>query len=91
MNKVELIGVVAENSGVAKCNVEKVLDAFTETVMDTVARDEKVQLVGFGGFYRARRAAKRGVNPRTGEQISIPERHTPKFKASTAFREKCNE
>ena len=88
MNKSELIGMVSEKTEMAKKDVEKVVNAVIESIIDTVKRDDKVQLVGFGTFERRHRAARKGRNPATNEEITIPALNVPVFKAGKAFKDR---
>ena len=63
------------------------LDAFTESVSKAMARGEKVRLSGFGTFSVTRRGARKGRNPKTGEEIKIPARHYARFKAGCDLKE----
>ena len=90
MNKSELIAAVAKKTELTKKDTEKVVDALIEAVTDTVAKGQKVQLIGFGTFERRQRTARAGKNPRTGEAIKIPASYAPAFKAGKAFKEKAN-
>jgi DNA-binding protein HU-beta len=87
MNKTDLIQLVAENTSFTKKDSEKAVNAVLEGIMDTVAKGEKVQIIGFGTFEKRARAAKIGRNPSTGEQIKIPETNVPVFKAGKSFKE----
>lgn len=87
MNKVELIEAVASKSEISKKDVEKVINAFTNVVADTLVDGDKVQLVGFGTFDVVERAARTGRNPQTGETIEIAASKSPKFKASKALKD----
>ena len=80
MNKAELIGAIAEKSGLSKADSKKALDAFVGSVTDTLKAGEKVILVGFGTFSVAERAAREGVNPSTKQKIKIPAKKVAKFK-----------
>ena len=90
MNKIELITAMAEKSGLTKKDSENALKAFIESVEETLASGDKVQLVGFGTFETRERAAREGRNPRTKEVIQIPATTVPVFKAGSAFKEKMN-
>lgn len=90
MNKTELIAAMAEESGLTKKDAERALNAFTKTVIGTVAEGSDVQLIGFGTFAQAQRAARQGRNPQTGDMIDIPAAVVPKFKAGKAFRDAVN-
>ncbi|AEH51969.1 DNA-binding protein HU [Pseudothermotoga thermarum] len=88
MNKKELVDKVAKKSGLKKKDVKKVIDTTIETIIDTLGKGEKVQLVGFGTFMVKKAAQRKGVNPQTKKPITIPERKVPKFKPGKALKEK---
>ncbi len=87
MNKTELISAVAESSELSKKDAGKAVDAVFETVMDTLGEGERVQIIGFGTFEVRDRAARKGRNPQTGEEIQIPASKVPAFKAGKALRD----
>lgn len=87
MNKVELIGAVASKSEISKKDVEKVINAFTSIVTDTLVDGDKVTITGFGTFEVVERAARTGRNPQTGESIQIQASKSPKFKAGKALKD----
>ena len=72
MNKTELVDAIAKETGLSKKDSEKAVKAFTETVSKELKKKGKVQLVGFGTFETAKRAARTGKNPQTGAAIKIP-------------------
>ncbi|MFC0361524.1 HU family DNA-binding protein, partial [Enterococcus canintestini] len=80
MNKADLISAVAEKSGVTKKDATAVLAAIIETVETTLKAEDSVQIMGFGTFETRKRAARKGRNPQTGEEIEIPASVTPAFK-----------
>ena len=88
MNKAELITNMAEKSSLTKKDAEAALRGFIESVQESLAKGEKVQLVGFGTFEARERAARVGRNPRTKEEITIPASVVPVFKAGKEFKEK---
>ena len=88
MNKAELVEEVSGKTGLTKKETQKVINAVTETIGDTLSRGEKVTLVGFGTFQAANRKARRGVNPQTRESIQIPAKKVPKFAPGKGLREK---
>ena len=90
MNKAELVDKIAEKSGLSKKDAEKALNAFIDSVTEAVAKDDKVQLIGFGTFERRRREERSGRDPRTGNPITIPASNSPAFKAGKAFKEAVN-
>ena len=79
MNKTELVAAVAEKAGISKSDAEKALNAFTSVVTKELKNGERIQLVGFGTFETAKRKAREGKNPQTGEKISIRSRLLPYF------------
>lgn len=87
MNKTDLINAVAERSELSKKDAAKAVDAVFETVMDSLSKGEKVQIIGFGNFEVRDRSARKGRNPQTGEEIQIAASKVPAFKAGKALRE----
>lgn len=87
MNKDQLLDVLATKAGVTKKQAGDVIDAFTETVSSTLSSGDTVALTGFGTFQVSHRAARAGVNPKTGEKLQIPEMDVPKFKAGKALKQ----
>lgn len=87
MNKTELVGQVAAKTGMTKKDIEKVVNAFFDTVQGTLQSGEKVQLIGFGTFESRDRQARKGRNPQTGEEIDIPATRVPAFKAGKALKD----
>ncbi len=85
MNKAELVARMAAISGMTKAASEKALNAFIEAVTEALEKDDKVTLVGFGTFMVTERAARKGRNPRTGEEINIPARRVVKFKPGSTL------
>jgi len=86
MNKTELIEALASKTDLSKAAAGRALDAFVEIVTTTVAKKQDVQLIGFGTFKAAKRAARTGKNPRTGEALKIAATTVPKFTAGAAFK-----
>ena len=87
MNKTELVAVVAEKSGLAKKDAERVVSATFETITAQMMKGEKVQISGFGIFEVKEREARVGRNPRTKEAIEIPASKVPAFKASKTLKD----
>ena len=90
MTKAELVTMVAEKADLTKKDAEKAISALVESISETLAKGEKIQLVGFGTFEVAERAARTGKNPQTGEAIKIPASKAPKFKAGKALKDVVN-
>lgn len=91
MNKKDLVNFVAENAEMKKKDAKVAVDAVLEGILEGLVGDGKVALVNFGGFTVAERAARKGRNPQTGEELDIPERLVPKFKASKLMKERVAE
>ena len=90
MNKTELIYSIASKSGLNKKNSEVALNAFLGSVEDALKGGDKVVLVGFGTFEVRKRAARKGRNPQTKEEIKIPASKAPVFKAGKGLKDKVN-
>jgi nucleoid DNA-binding protein len=86
MNKGELIEALAAKSELSKAAAGRTLDALVEIITATVAKKEDVQLIGFGTFKAAKRAARTGKNPRTGEALKIAATTVPRFTPGAAFK-----
>ena len=90
MNRKELLETVLNNkelNHITKKDADRIIQATFETIKKTVKKGEDVSLVGFGTWVRAKRAARTGVNPATGEKIKIPAKKVPKFRAGKAWKE----
>ena len=91
MNKSELLVNSSEKSGLKKVEAERALNAFIETVTESLTKEEKVQLVGFGTFETRHRKAREGRNPRKPDEvIQIPASKAPVFKAGKTLKEAVN-
>ena len=86
MNKTELIAAVAEKTGFSKKDADKAVNAVIDSIVETVAKDEKVQIVGFGTFEVRNRSERQGRDPRTNSPITIPASKVPAFKVGKAFK-----
>ena len=90
MNKSELISSISEKSGLEKNKSELFLNAFIDVVTDSVAKGEKVQLIGFGTFEKRHRDSRVGRNPKTGAKLKIDAAEVPVFKPGSAFKDAVN-
>ena len=91
MNKAELIDSITEKTGQTQADTIKTVDALMETIEATVAKGDKVLLVGFGTFEPQHRAARAGRNPQTGEPLEIAEATLPKFTPGKLFKDRVVE
>ncbi len=87
MNKSELIDAIADSADLSKAAAGRALDAATDAIAKALGNGDTVALVGFGTFSISERAARKGRNPRTGEEIMISASKTPKFKAGKALKD----
>ena len=90
MNKQELIGRVAELTGVGRGESAQLVETVFDTITDALRRGDEVRLVGFGTFSCSRRKASTGRNPRTGEPMQIRESTQPKFKPGKGLKDAVN-
>ncbi|MDR2655337.1 MAG: HU family DNA-binding protein [Oscillospiraceae bacterium] len=87
MTKTELIGAVANKTGMTKKDSDKAVNSVLEAISEALAKGEKVTLVGFGNFEVRSRAARKGHNPRTKDVIDIPASTLPVFKAGKSLKD----
>ena len=90
MNKSDLIAAMAAKTGETKKDAEIALDAILAAITASLKKGDKVQLVGFGSFEVKKRAARKGRNPQTKEEIKIPASKAPVFKAGKALKDVVN-
>ena len=90
MNKSDLIAEIAAKTGSTKKDAEATLNAFVDVVTESLVKGDKVQLVGFSSFEVRKRAARKGRNPQTKEEIKIPASKAPVFKAGKALKDLVN-
>ena len=91
MNKSDLVAIVAEKMEVTKKDAEVSLNAVVEAITESLVKGEKIQLIGFGSFEVRKRAARKGRNPQTNEEIKIPASKVPAFKAGQALKDAVNQ
>ncbi len=87
MTKAELIDKIASGAGLTKSDAAKALDATIDSIKIAMKKGQKVTLVGFGTFSVSKRKARKGRNPRTGEEIKIPATKAPKFTAGKTLKD----
>jgi DNA-binding protein HU-beta len=86
VNKSELVEAVAKAADISKAAAERALSSIIDAVVKTVTKGDTVTLVGFGTFKSAKRAARTGKNPKTGEPLKIAATTVPKFSAGATFK-----
>ena len=87
MTKDELVVKAAQDAGIPKVKAAKVLESIMNGITKALKKGDKVSLVGFGTFSVAKRAAREGRNPATGQKIKIPAANVPKFKPGKKLRD----
>jgi len=87
MQKTDFIARVAEQTGTSKKVARQVIEAALDTIAQSLAKDEKVVLTGFGTFELRTRQARRGVNPQTRQAMTIPASRSPGFSASNSLKD----
>ncbi len=90
MNKTELIAAMAAKADISKKDAEAALKAFIDVTGEQLKKGNKISLIGFGTFQVAKRAARTGRNPRTGETMKIKASKVPQFKAGKALKDIVN-
>ena len=90
MTKKDFIAAIADRTGVTKKDAAAFVNAYHAIVTETLAKKEKITIVGFGGYSADHVAKRTGNNPQTGEKITIPAHYRPKFKAGKALKDALN-
>ena len=90
MTKADLVKAVSEKANCPKKDAEMAINTVIDCITDAVAQGEKVQIVGFGTFEVRERGEKKCKNPRTGEEMIIPAKKAPVFKAGKALKDAVN-
>ena len=90
MNKKQLVGKISSSMNLSKADAERTFDGITEIILNCLKSDEQVKIAGFGTYKVAKRKARVGRNPRTGEQIQISASQKVKFLPAKALKEMFN-
>ena len=88
MNKTELINAIAETASLSKVDSKKALEAFEKIIAESLVKEDKVTLIGFGTFSAVKRPESTRRNPRTGVALQVPEKKVVKFKPGAKLRSK---
>ena len=91
MTKQEIVDKVSNATGLTKVETETIMNGVMSTIIDSLAKNEKVELRGFGTFGIKHRMPKKARNPGTGEPVFLPERFVPTFKPSKLMRSRVND
>ena len=87
MNKSQLVEAVAADSGLSKADTSRAIESLLDTVTKPLKKGDEVSITGFGKFSVVKRAARQGVNPRTGEKVKIKASKAPKFSAGATLKQ----
>jgi len=87
MNKSQLVDAIASDTGLSKAEAGRAVESFVGTVAKTLKKGDEVAITGFGKFSVTQRAARRGVNPRTGEPVKIKASKAPKFTSGAGLKQ----
>ena len=90
MNKKQLVAKISSTLGQSKADAERTFDTITNTILDALKADDSVKIAGFGTYKVAKRKARGGRNPSTGEQIQIAASQKVKFLPSKSLKEMFN-
>lgn len=91
MTKADIVDIISSSTGLTKVETEAVVNGFMETVIDAMKRGERIELRGFGTFKVVKRAQRVARNPKTNEEVIVPEQYVPVLKMSRDFRDAVNE
>jgi len=87
MTKSELIDKIAKEAKIPRAAAERAINSFTATIIEVLKAGDKITLPGFGTFQVSNRTARKGRNPRTGQEIDIPAAKIPKFKTGKGLKD----
>ncbi len=90
MNKADIVNKVHDVLGGTKADAERAVETFVDAIVSALKNSDEVSIPGLGKFSVSRRAARKGRNPATGEEITIPAANVPKFKAAKALKDAVN-
>ncbi len=87
MTKRELVSELATKTGHSKREIEKIMNSMVESITEKIKKGEKVSITSFGTFYLGQIAKRRGRDPQTGKEITIPSMKLPRFRAGKGLKE----
>lgn len=87
MTKSELVDKIAKEAKIPRAAAERAMNSFTATIIEVLKTGDKITLPGFGTFQVSNRSARKGRNPRTGQEIDIPPLRIPKFKVGKGLKD----
>ena len=87
MTKADLVEKIAEKTGLTRTDVAVIVDGFLDAIKQAMKEGNNIEIRGFGTFKIKPRKARKARNPRTGEEVPVPDRKVPVFKPSNEFKE----
>lgn len=91
MTKADIVDILSEATGLTKVETEAVVKGFLTTVKDAMKKGETIELRGFGSFKVVKRAQRVARNPKSNQEVIVPEQHVPVLKVSKDFKKEVNE
>ncbi len=91
MTKADIVDIISNSTGITKVETEAVVNGFLDTVIDAMKSGETIELRGFGSFKVVKRAQRVARNPKTNEEVIVPEQHVPVLKVSKEFKKAVND
>ena len=90
MKKIDLIEEISKQSMISRLESKRCVEVILEEISSAIASGEKVEVRGFGGFYKRHRKERIGINPKTGEKVKVAEKFVPFFKPGKFLKEAVN-
>jgi len=90
MKKIDLIEEISKQSMISRLESKRCVEVILEEISSAIASGEKVEVRGFGGFYKRHRKERIGINPKTGEKVKVNEKFVPFFKPGKFLKEAVN-
>jgi DNA-binding protein HU-beta len=90
MTKADIVDVIAQSTGITKVETEAVVKGFLDTIIDAMKKGESIELRGFGSFKVVKRAKRIARNPKSNEEVIVPEQYIPVLKVSKEFKKEVN-
>lgn len=91
MTKSDIVDIISSSTGISKVETEAVVKGFMETVIESLKKGETIELRGFGSFKVVKRARRVARNPKTNQEVLVPEQYVPVLKISRDFKNAVNE
>ncbi len=91
MTKADIVDKVAAGTGLTKLETEAIIEGFFKTVIEALKEGKGIEIRGFGSYRVKKKNARQARNPKTGEQVFVPEHYVPTFKFSRDFKDLVNE